>query len=68
MKRPVHTTLDPKAINDQMRFCFDKEFFLKSKYVLVAMGMASLYCIGYGIVLYHEFRKMGIIEILSQTL
>lgn len=68
MKGSVSTTSGERTIKSQMEFHFDKEFILKSKYVLIAMGMASLYCIAYGIVLYHEFRKMGIIEILSQTL
>jgi hypothetical protein len=46
----------------ELHVSFNKNFVSKSKSLLVVMGVASLYCLAYGIVLFHEFKKMGIFD------
>jgi hypothetical protein len=50
----------------ELHISFDKTFVAKSKYLLIAMGIASLYCLGYGVMLFHEFKKMGILDIVME--
>jgi hypothetical protein len=50
----------------ELNISFDKSFVAKSKYLLIAMGIASLYCVGYAVMLFHEFKKMGILNIVME--
>jgi len=64
MKGSIHTQATHRFDGQDMNVSFDKDFFLNSKYVLCAMGIASLYCLGYAVMLVHEFKKMGILTIV----
>ena len=65
MKRTIHGHPDTQYFAQQTSAAFDKDFFNKSKFVLLAMGVALLYCLGYGIVLYYEFKKMGVLDLVK---
>ena len=55
-------TQRPQFLSDHdCKVSFDRTFVQKSRVVLIAMGLAFLYCIGYGLILFHEFDQMGIL-------
>lgn len=68
MKHTIGANSKQTETMEDIQLCFDKDFFVKSKFLLFAMGIASLYCLGYGLVLFHEFRKMGILQVILQVL
>jgi hypothetical protein len=68
MKSTIHANSDKNMLHPNLNLSFDKDFFTKSKYLLFAMSIASLYCVGYAIVLFHEFKKMGVLEVVKEML
>ena len=43
---------------------FNKYYLRHSKSLLVVLGLAALYCLGYGVLLVQEFNRMGIIDLI----
>ena len=41
---------------------FNKYYLRHSKSLLVVLGLAAVYCLGYGVLIVQEFSKMGIID------
>lgn len=68
MKHTIDAQAKRTETTEHLQLCFDKDFFVKSKYLLFAMGIASLYCLGYGLVLFYEFKKMGVLQAIVQML
>ena len=46
---------------------FNRYFLTNSRTLLIGLGFALLYCLFYGCILVHEFRKMGIIDIILNS-
>jgi len=61
MKHKSPTQRPQYATDQDCKVSFDRIFVQKSRVVLIAMGLAFLYCIGYGMILFHEFDQMGIL-------
>jgi len=68
MKGTIHAHSENQIYDQERTISFNKEFFVKSKFVLLAMGVALLYCMAYGVVLYHEFKKMGVLDLVKDLI
>jgi hypothetical protein len=68
MNHAIDAHIKRTQTTEELQLCFDKDFFAKSKYLLFAMGFASLYCLGYGLVLFYEFKKMGVLQAIVEKL
>lgn len=60
MKHKIQIQRPQVSFDHDCKISFNKAFVQKSRVVLIAMGLAFLYCIGYGMILIHEFDQMGI--------
>lgn len=60
MKRSLFSKNDSTV--QEREIPFNSYYLKKSKSFLFSMGLAMLYCVGYGVVLVQEFSRPGVID------
>lgn len=63
----VNTTISQMGTaskESNLTLTFSRYYFRNSKPLLITMGLALVYCAFYGVVLVHEFKKMGILDMI----